>query len=69
MSFVVAFLTLPVISDSQVTGVDFLEADVSDHSALQEALDLVKDKYGYVDILINNAAVMPGWLPCQIVSY
>jgi len=41
----------------------YYKVDVSDPAACVALKDLVMEKYGKVDILINNAGVSPGWDP------
>lgn len=39
--------------------IDALQCDVLERSALQQLADLAMEKYGRIDVLINNAGVMP----------
>lgn len=39
--------------------IDALASDVLERSALQQLADLAMEKYGRIDVLINNAGVMP----------
>lgn len=39
--------------------IDALVTDVRERDALQKLANLAKDKYGRIDVLINNAGVMP----------
>ncbi|URQ62264.1 SDR family oxidoreductase [Pantoea alhagi] len=39
--------------------IDALQCDVLERSALQRLADLAMEKYGRIDVLINNAGVMP----------
>lgn len=41
------------------TKIDALASDVLERSALQQLADLAMEKYGRIDVLINNAGIMP----------
>src|SRR4051794_12245735 len=38
---------------------DFLDLDVTDESTISRARDHIEERYGRLDILINNAGVLP----------
>jgi 3-oxoacyl-[acyl-carrier protein] reductase len=39
-------------------GGDFYNVDVTDRQAVQDWVDAVADKYGHIDVLINNAGIL-----------
>ena len=47
--------------------IDFVEIDVTDKTSIQLAVKYVKNKYGKLDILINNAGMV--WFPRYEFNY
>jgi len=43
---------------AQPLGVDFYQVDITDRGQVQEWVEAVVEKYGRIDILINNAGVL-----------
>ncbi|NMC57850.1 MAG: SDR family oxidoreductase, partial [Candidatus Methanofastidiosa archaeon] len=52
-------VSIPLELHSQYNSypVDFLEMDVTDENSIKSIHDYILEKYGYIDILVNNAAI------------
>ena len=44
---------------SEVTGVEALKVDVTDPCGVDDAVESVADRYGGIDVLVNNATIQP----------
>ncbi|MGB4699165.1 MAG: SDR family NAD(P)-dependent oxidoreductase, partial [Parasynechococcus sp.] len=44
--------------DEGLTGLDLLEIDLADLRSVDRAVDVLKNQYGHLDLLLNNAGVM-----------
>jgi protochlorophyllide reductase len=44
--------------DEGLTGLDLLEIDLADLRSVDRAVDVLKNHYGHLDLLLNNAGVM-----------
>ena len=44
--------------DEGLTGLDLLEMDLADLRSVERAIDVLKNQYGHLDLLLNNAGVM-----------
>lgn len=44
--------------DEGLTGLDLLEMDLADLRSVDQAIDVLNDQYGHLDLLLNNAGVM-----------
>ena len=43
--------------ESEGLGPEFIKLDVSDQDSIQAARKIVEEKYGRIDVLINNAGI------------
>ena len=46
------------LQDQGLSRLELLELDLADLSSVQRAAESVRDRYGHLDLLINNAGVM-----------
>ena len=46
------------LHDQGLSGLELLELDLADLSSVRRAAESVRDRYGHLDLLINNAGVM-----------
>ena len=44
--------------EAGLTGLDLLELDLADLNSVQRAASELRDRYGHLDLLLNNAGVM-----------
>ena len=51
-------LALQQLHDQGLNGLELLELDLADLSSVRRAAENVRDRYGHLDLLINNAGVM-----------
>lgn len=51
-------LALQQLHDQGLNGLELLELDLADLSSVRRAAESVRDRYGHLDLLINNAGVM-----------
>ena len=51
-------LALQQLHDQGLNGLELLELDLADLSSVRRATESVRDRYGHLDLLINNAGVM-----------
>ena len=58
------------LQDQGLSRLELLELDLADLSSVQRAAESVRDRYGHLDLLINNAGVMAPHAapPCKAVN-
>jgi len=56
------------VQDSEIVGAHWIRADVSDENSVRDLIEQTVAKFGALDVLVNNAAVLTPTAPLQETS-